>query len=494
MVPTMDTMPRVDSAEIRGTIRAALAQTPRRLIAAGVLLGVLVAALVAALAAGASSARGGLSSMAASTGEVGATNDLYFRLNDMDAQAANALLVGFHPTIQVPASVDAAASVRTYDADRGAADRDLQKIALNPALADPYARLLDALGAYQSLIGQALYIDRGAAAQAPATPPASALSTYQQASALMHSSVLPIASQITATDGARVDGQYASDRGGARTCAVLVAVAGLLVLVGFAATNRYLARRFRRVFGPALAAAAALTLAVAGAGAGALLHEADQFKVAKQDAFDSINALTRARAVSYDANADESRWLLDRTAALQSGFFAKVSQVAAVSGVSAADAASDPGAYYAGLKSAAAGLSVDAGKNQVSQVATGGFLGTELNNITFPGEAQSAATTLRNFDAYIQDDAVIRGDSDRGDLSGAVAVDIGTQPGQSNYAYYQYDQALNHVIAINQGAFQAAIADGQSALDIWNWLPYATGSVLLACVAAALYPRLREYR
>ena len=66
--------------------------------------------------------------------------------------------------------------------------------------------------------------------------------------------------------------------------------------------------------------------------------------------------VSRARAVSYDANADESRWLLDPTAALQSGFFAKASQIAAVPGVDAA-AAADPGAYYGGLKSAVGQLS-----------------------------------------------------------------------------------------------------------------------------------------
>lgn len=490
----MDTLPRVTSAGLRGLTHRTLDQTPRRVIVAGVLLGVLVAALAGVLVAGTGAARGGLSSMAASTDEVGATNDLYFRLNDMDAQAADALLVGFHPTIEVPASVDAAASVRTYETDRAAADRDLQKIAANAALADPYARLLDALGGYEALIAQALYIDQGQKSQDPAKPPTEALGTYQRASSMMHSGVLPIASQITATDSARVNGQYAADRDDARTYAVLALVAGLLVLGALVAANRYLARRFRRMLAPALAAAAVVTLAMAGAGAGVLLHGATQFKVAKQDAFDSINALTRARAVSYDANADESRWLLDPTAALQNSFFAKASQIAAVPGVDAAVAAADPGAYYDGLKSAVGQLEVDADANSVAKVKLGGFLGTELNNITFPAEAQGAWAAARTFDAYLQDDAVIRGDVNRGELGEAVKLDIGTRPGQSNYAYYQYDQALTHVIAINENAFTGAIDDGQAGLGVWVWLPYAAGLLLLALVGAALYPRLREYR
>ena len=39
--------------------------------------------------------------------------------------------------------------------------------------------------------------------------------------------------------------------------------------------------------------------------------EAEHLRVAKKDAFDSVLALTQARAVSYDANADESRYLID---------------------------------------------------------------------------------------------------------------------------------------------------------------------------------------
>lgn len=490
----MDTLPRIEGAGLRGTARRVLSDTPRRLVLVALGLGVLSAALAAVLMVGTMTARAGLSAMASATSEVSATNDLYFRLNDMDAQAADALLVGFHPTLSVPASVNAQASVSTYESDRQAADRDLQTVAANPALAGASARLLDALGGYEALIAQALYVGQNTVSQAPAQPPAAALSAYQRASSLMHSSVLPIAAQITAADSARVGDQYTADRRDARTYAILSLIAGVLLLAGLLATGRYLARRFRRMLAPALAAAVVLTLAVALSGATTLLHEADHFKAAKQDAFDSINALTRARAVSYDANADESRWLLDRTAALQSGFFDKVTQIAAVPGVDSAAAAANPSSYYDGLKSAVTQLSVDPAANSVTHGTVGGFLGTELNNITFPTEAQGAAATVRAFQTYVQDDAVIRGDANRGDLAGAVAFDVGTQPGQSNYAYYQYDQALTHIIAINQSAFATEIADGQAGLGIWQWLPYAAGSALLALIGAALYPRLREYR
>jgi hypothetical protein len=141
-----------------------------------------------------------------------------------------------------------------------------------------------------------------------------------------------------------------------------------------------------------------------------------------------------------------------------------------------------------------AALKLDQGANSVADVQLSGLLGTELNNITFPGEAQGAYATTTAFSAYVQDDATIRGDAEHSDLADAVRFDVGTGAGQSNAAFYKYDQALLGIIGINQNAFHAAIDDGRSALSVWTWLPYAAGVAVLALVGAALYPRLREYR
>ena len=47
-------------------------------------------------------------------------------------------------------------------------------------------------------------------------------------------------------------------------------------------------------------------------GARRLWESSSYVKVAKKDAFDSISVLEAARAVAYDANGDESRWLLNK--------------------------------------------------------------------------------------------------------------------------------------------------------------------------------------
>jgi hypothetical protein len=468
--------------------------TPRRLALLGAGLAALSALFALLLAGGVSAAHSGIDGVAAKTDEVSATNDLYFHLVDMDAQAANALLVGFHPTAAVPASVDADAAVKTYEADRASADADLQRIALNPSLASQYTQLLGALGTYEALIGEVLYIDRNAQNEAPASPPATALGTYQQASTLMHGGVLTIAAAISTADGRQLDAQYAAEHGDVHAYLVTSIVVGLLLAAALIAASRYLAARFRRVLSPGLLLALVAVLVLTATGGHALSSASGQLRTAKQDAFDSISALTHARALSYDANAAESRWLLSPMGDVQQDFFTQATQVASVPGLSAADAAQDPARYYDGLESAVGALALDPGTNSVANVRIGGLLGTELNNITFPGEAQAAVAAVQAYDAYVQDDATIRADANRGDTAAAVAFDIGTQPGQSNADYYRYDSALTKVVGINETAFRNAVAAGRSGLAAWTWLPYAAGLALLVLIGAALAPRLREYR
>jgi hypothetical protein len=182
------------------------------------------------------------------TSEVSATTNLYYELNDMDAQTANALLVGYHPAepSMVPASVDAAASVSAYEHDRSAADSDLRQMAGNPRLTAQAEKLLDDLGTYGALVAQALYADQNAHDEPLATPPAAALASYTQASALLHATLLPSSLRIADTDSSAVDGSYSAEHPEALAYGyailVLVLPTGLALYLG----DRFHARNFRR--------------------------------------------------------------------------------------------------------------------------------------------------------------------------------------------------------------------------------------------------------
>lgn len=477
--------------------RRLLGDTPNQLkiLTAGLVLLGLLLGLVSALGLNRDSAS--LSSLKSRTTEVSATSDLFYELNDMDAQAANLLLVGYHPAagFAVPRTVDAAASQKTYEQDRKAADADLEQIARNPLLTAQASSLLDNLGDYEADIAQAFYIDQQAKSQQPATPPAAALAEYEKASSKLLHSLLPASLKITKTDSDAVDASYSSDHSAVALYGYAVLGLALLTVVALLLGNRYCARRFRRRLSW-LSVGAVVALVIGLIGLSTQLGEAGHLHVAKQDAYDSIYALDYARAMSDNANADESRWLLeDLDSAFQTSYFNEISGVGGVNSVSAADAASDPTSFYNALSSAVGALRLNAPANSVSDVAINGNLGTELKNVTFPGEAQAAYNAVKAFDAYVQDDGKIRADATGGNLAAAVAFDIGTEPGQSNADFGAYTKALDTVIQINTTQFDAAVSAGQSGVGGGAWAIWVIGELLLlAFVVQAGYLRLREYR
>jgi hypothetical protein len=151
---------------------------------------------------------------------------------------------------------------------------------------------------------------------------------------------------------------------------------------------------------------------------------------AKVDAFNSVVALAQARSVAYDANADESRYLIDPAGAgqYQQAFLDKSLEI---TGLPAGTTIANFDATLAPDVTAAA-----AGKVNFT-----GYLGTELNNITFPGERRAALDTLRNWGVYQTDDRILRKYETTGQHAQAIHFDTSTDPGQSNYAFYQFDTA-----------------------------------------------------
>jgi hypothetical protein len=502
------TLVRTEPARYVATVRRVLSATPRRLIALGTALAAAVLIFVIILATGMSDARGGFSAISARAAEATTADNLYSTLNDMDAQAANALLVGYQPTAPVPEAVSAQAAAAAYEVDRDSVDFDLQQLGLNPALASQQTTLLDALGSYESCISRALYVDQHATDEAPAAPPTAALDLYKLGLDTLRIRVLPAAAAVRVEDKREIDNSYTGAHDTAVGYTSALVVAGVLLLVFLAAANQYLSRRFRRIVGPALVLAAVTVLSATAFGAGDLGNAAHQYKVAKLNAFDSVSALTTAKAFSYDANANESRWLLILTAAAkdaapadstqdgalanstQHAFFADATQIAG--GFDGAVAQPEP--YYHALDAATSALTLDTAANTVSGVTLGGYLGSELNNITFDGEAPDAVDAERAFDQYVHDDSTLRNDADSGNTSAAVNFDIGLSKGQSNYDFGRYINDLQKVIDLNQSAFEAAVADGQNSLSAWSWLAYFIGALLMALVGVALFPRLREYR
>ena len=415
--------------------------------------------------------------------EADATTGLYFALNDMDAQAANVLLVGADTALAANRSQDLA----TYASDRAAAGTDLEQATVaeagNAAAERQLSLVLDQMGQYEALAADALLASQQAHTAAGRAP-AAAIAYYQQATDLMQAGILPAVESLTNVSAARLDTAYQGGKTATRSGIVLVAALGLLLAAALIALQLYLGTRFRRLVNPALAAATALTIAFAAVTVARLNAESGHLDVAKQDAFGSIQALSLARAVSYDANADESRYLVDpgRAAQYEQAFLSKSQQIVDVGPVS-----------YAGYAAALA-ADIEAYSRDNSVVRFGGYLGAEFRNITFPGERQAAVATLLAFQRYEQDDRTLRALA-KSDLPAAVGYDIGTSRDQSDWAFTQYDAALSSVIAINSTAFTAAIAGGGNGATAWDQVLGGLAIVLLAALTVAgVRPRLAEYR
>lgn len=474
----VETLDHQHSQSGRAPIKLGNWTTPQwiRALAAGSVLVAIVLGIV--LGSVLSGVRDGLAVIGGRAApQVSATTDLYFALGDMDAQLANVLLVGDDPGL----AANRKQALALYDQRRTQADADLQQIATDASTQRAVRSVLDQLGRYESLAAQVILLDQGGQA---GWPSAAVLDVHRQATGLMRDTLRSVQG-LTDTNHDLLNTTYQSNLDGMVTARIWVVLIGIVLVVLLLATQIHLRLRLRRRLNPALALATILAAGLTVAGTVVLADEASHLVVAKSNAFDSIVALSQARAVSYDANADESRYLVDPALAGQyeRSFLDKSQQLVGLTGADIAH-------YDSALASA-----MTAYQANNSDVRFTGFFGTELNNITFDGERAAAEQTIAAYQAYQLDDRKIRALSTGGDLRAAITLDIGTGPGQSNYDFGRYDASLTALIGINQRAFDTAIKDGDSQLDGWTGLiPALAVLVLAGLVFVGVRPRLSEYR
>jgi hypothetical protein len=193
--------------------------------------------------------------------------------------------------------------------------------------------------------------------------------------------------------------------------------------------------------------------------------------------------------MAYSANGAESRSLLDPAHAgeYDPEFAARSNALARI----------PPPLSVPGVVAAAAKGSATPGFT--------GFLADELNNITFDGEREAAVQTLKAWESYMAIDAQIRtlerastleppNSPERARLHLlAVELCIGTAPGQSNWAFEQFDRALQSTLDINKNAFDAAVAEGFLALRNMEYKAAGAAALIAILIALGLGPRIREY-
>ncbi|GAA1859905.1 hypothetical protein [Actinomadura bangladeshensis] len=460
---------------------------PGRIRAHAVLCLAALVALLAVLTVSVGNARDSVQTIGHDAGpQVVATGTLYFALSDMDAQVSNILLIGREHNLGIGYDN----SLRVYEKRRAEADaaavQAAQLAGRDPALKRTVQEVLDGLGKYERLVGQAMQLDAQSDHAAGELPP-QVVDAYRQATDLMKLQLLPKAYNITLDSGAHVRQSYETKRSAVLAGRAWVALTGLVVLLLLIATQLYLARTFRRVLNPALVLATLGTVVLTAVGAGLLTAHAGHIKKAKEDGFDSILQLSRARAISHSAFADESRYLLDpgRADTYEQTYLDKSLSVIYPD---LGDKPVNLENYYAGLEQKVAPYKP--GKGAVPFL---GFFGDEARTIDKGREADALAAVLAAYRTVQRNDAEMRRLASSGNRSGAIDLRMGRTSG-AIHDFDNFDQALSLLTAVHQDAFDKAIEDADGGLRGWNAVPPAGAAVIALLVLAGVRPRLAEFR
>jgi len=306
---------------------------------------------------------------------------------------------------------------------------------------------------------------------------AGTLAAYLSAVEILDKTLLPAADRLDqanlkALDRAYSEQKFASARSLFLIAIVTLGLAGILVML-----QLFLSQRTRRTFNPFLLSATAIALLFLVHTIGSLLSASNHLKVAKEDAFDSMHVLRQARALAYGANADESRYLLDvRNAAThEQAFFNKLNQIAAPP----------------------IGQTLEQiillAQQDTKLTGLTGFLGEELSNITFPGERQAVIDNLSTLSQYLQIDKQIRQLQQSGKYREAIALCVGNNPGESNWAFEQFKKANQKTYDVNDKAFKDAITQGDQDLEGFEVKSTIVTITIALLALLGVMPRLKEY-
>ncbi|HEY2301725.1 MAG TPA: hypothetical protein VGH66_07520 [Acidimicrobiales bacterium] len=373
-----------------------------------------------------------------------ATQNLYTSLADADASAANGFLSG---------GIDPAAARQRYVDDINGATSQLPVIARGVAGAAAHqdVQLLNAqIPVYTGLVETARTNNRlgfpvGAA-------------YLRQASALMRSQILPASNRLYQLEEDELQQRYAS--AGAARDAAGVTVAVLVALTALVVTQLWMARRSHRVFNIPLVAATVGVVAMAGWALIAFNQAHHALATAQRKGSDAVEVLSRARALTLQAEGDENLTLVARGtgADFVTDFQNVTSQLGGTNGES--------------------GLLADAARLTANQPEAAAHV-------------QDAMTAYRN---YLALHTQVRSADDGGRFPAAVGLAIGSGPTDEYPAFVKLDTALQQALGATQKQFVAHASDARGPLDP---LRFGVPILVLLAIGLALFGiqmRINDYR
>jgi hypothetical protein len=393
-----------------------------------------------------------------------AAQNIKAALADLDASAANELLAE---------AGQGQAARQNYEQRRKEIAKALIQAAKNITYGDseqkPIEDIQIGLGEYEVQIQQARSLHLKNDPQM--------LVAYRQAAQIMDQTLLRAADELSNVNEGELNRVFDSLVQQNAAGRLGTGFLGLLLLALLLTVQVFIARRCHRRINVGLVASVLLasvgltTLWLALGRSDAALN------TAKRDAFTSVRVLLDARANAFSANGDESRYLLDQANAPyhQMAFEQKTQAILSLpDGVLIENA-----------------LGMTRGKREVP--GFNGFLAKELTNITYAGELDAAEKSAQTFVNYLAIDRNIRELNQNKRRAEAIALCVGIEHGQSNWAFAQFNEALDKTLAINSSGFSTLIDSGLASLDNNEGMTMLLLLAVLGVTVAGLWPRIAEY-
>jgi hypothetical protein len=366
--------------------------------------------------------------------------DLYFALSDMDAQVTRLLLTGDAAAL-AGTRVDALGAYRERTRQ---ADADLQRsltTAAGPVERGVALGIMNDLAVYHQRIGQTITAAESASAGKAGKLPPEALGYYTQATNVLHLRLLPAAQQLRDAATGDLDRAYAEKRSTESTGYTLAVLLGGALLVLLISLQVWLARRFRRSLNPALVVATVLSLLLTLSSIVVLAAQAGQMSAARDDHLTPYLALSRLRAIGFDAAADTSRYLVSGNLSLYKEGF--------------------------GTKSEA--------------------LVTEIGGL-------GGGDALQRWQAYQADHGKVVSLADSGRTGEAVDALTGIRRGDAAFDFAYFDAAVGALTDVRKQGFDRELRDAERTLRGWVVIPLVALGLVILLVPLGVRRRLAEYR
>jgi hypothetical protein len=357
-----------------------------------------------------------------------------------------------------------------------------------PGEEDQIRTLLNELSRYERAIAAAVALsarDQGsgfAGLAARARDRAEVIYKVREADGILRDRLAPAADRLDEINYDELKTVYDGHSRSGRGWETGIVAIGIVLVAALVRIQIYLRRQFRRSSSPPVVGAAALAGGFLVFAFVMLTTSRAELRVAKEDAFESIDTLRKAKADGYVALAAGHLRLLDPEQAEAYGKWrdeamARIAKLPDM--VDFKQLVADTGKLSLKLK------------NDKQRLARGfkGYLRKELENVTFEGEEAAALAALASFGEFVGElspETLLRGGAEVVVLRPPDLATLATK-------FARFDADLDRVIGINEDAFNREIGRGEKVLDRCGYPNPLAMAGVFALTALGLYPRLREY-